>query len=375
MNSWRSVSYLDGNVFMRVNNLLHGSTATVMDIHILSSFVEAVVLSDYIVRAFNQIDIQNMKYVQKHFIDNNILHDLKPEIVNPYRITMRGNSAFAYYVRDDLAKTILSFDMPDALVNDSAAEIIKLRDAMFAKMRTYDNFVKYIPEEIEDLIKIARSFEMDFVTCPEWLPFVYPNETTTSISFRLYNEIAKLHKLKIENLIEISRPKAIYIPPLLSIVLQRCKSRENFLDVLLDVRQEYTSYRDSANIMQDQMSCSETIGEQLRILAEYESSIKALANKIDRPKPRLLQIVWNAFKKTTPNGIVTEALDNLYQCDIERQRLNRVEGFFDIWSSAMNVESYFNQIERVFGSLNEGNNKLLLRTLQKLEQLVNPRRM
>jgi len=93
-----------------------------------------------------------------------------------------------------------------------------------------------------------------------------------------------------------------------------------------------------------------------------------MANK----KPRLLQVVWDIVKEGNITKMTYKFLDQLFRRDLESRRLKRVEGFYDIWTSSLNISNYSKAASKVFGEMVEGNENYIRRAINVLANLSKP---
>ena len=110
------------------------------------------------------------------------------------------------------------------------------------------------------------------------------------------------------------------------------------------------------------------------IIREYEDSVQALTSRIRDRQPRLLQTIWDIAKKGSLTGIGLETLNQLFRQDLESQKLRRLEGFYDLWSSSLKVRDYANSLERVFGPIRSDETDVHLNAARVLEEMVSPKR-
>jgi hypothetical protein len=243
---------------------------------------------------------------------------------------------------------------------------------MTSNLNSCDNFPKYIPAELEDMSRVANTFSLNLVSLPEWLPFFYPNESAFSVSRELYGEVAKIHKVQVDRLIARTRPVAMYVPPLTSIVLQRCKTREDLPEAIWKTREDFTPYRVAANTLTTRIANGQTFKDQIDALDEHEATVKALSAKITKPRTRILQTVWDIVKEGDLKKMALKALDKLFKTNLEHRRFRMVSGYYDLYSAALCGRDYWTQIEKIFGPIDAGRNDLSVNSFGLLEEIACP---
>ena len=226
--------------------------------------------------------------------------------------------------------------------------------------------------DINDEVKIGEALGLDLALLAECSPLVYPRADSMFLSSKLYRELADIHRVQVDRLLKLINPRPIYIPPVLSIVLDRCKSREDFLDVLVDVRRELEPYREATRELERRISDEKQLSEQLDATQDYFDTVETLKRKIASPKRRVLQVVWDIVKEGGSFKMVTTALDKLHKSDLERARLKRITGFYDLWEASTKVDHYGVMLQRVFGPISNVDTPNISRAAEALHKLIAP---
>jgi hypothetical protein len=91
--------------------------------------------------------------------------------------------------------------------------------------------------------------------------------------FKLYNEISERHKEMAEKILEFQRPRAIYIPPLLSILMNRCENRNEIPFRLMELRDEFIGLRIEMYNWQTEMNQKLCFKDQVGLRDELDNSL------------------------------------------------------------------------------------------------------
>lgn len=390
-----SVVYLDGNVIEGVDMLLAGiGKPTPLDVPNTEALVQAIVLYDCIVCAFNLLipAMEEQRQVEDLIRQNDLGGRLPKESEETLRETKGFGAFFAGSERKTIGAIIhrTSQEFLDDEKAASASVHKTLTDFRKAITEAFDTFryegtedvpsqgkniIQMIPGEVKDLVSISGVHGMDLIVMPEYLPMVYPDLAPLSVSTSFYRALADAHKVSVDSLLSFSRPRAHYIPPLLSIVLDKCKGRGDFLDVLWQVRQDFTPFREAATQLESRITNSEKLKYQIEALNEYENVIRRLTRRYRTRDTRLLQGVWKLFDDPEALKIGKKAADVLIDKARERSLFSRFKGFIDLWSSCMSVRKYTRLFERTFGEVQEGQEGELRAAADFLERVVRPARL
>lgn len=172
-------------------------------------------------------------------------------------------------------------------------------------------------------------------------------------SVDLYARIADIHRVKVEELLKFTGYRQVPIPPLASILLSRCRGREDIPDQIRMLRAEFQGLRDAGRSHQEQLEAASSLDEQFRVMEEFNEFWEAFARKTKHKTTRLIYRIWDVIKEGDPWKIVTKSVDRLAAWDQDRAILNRYKGLMDIWRLTRNIPPVQRQlldVERVFGS-------------------------
>lgn len=167
----------------------------------------------------------------------------------------------------------------------------------------------------------------------------------------LYDEVVKRIKADVDSLNKISSTQISYIPPLLAILLSRCKSPEDILPQLVLLRIEFSDLRKMTNEYYKQLNESKNLKEKLLILDELEAKKNALSKKLSRVnKTTIVRRTWNIVKSGNPVKMLTNIADTALEWDEERSVYCKVSRYSDIYSVVVNdIKEYDKLIPKIFG--------------------------
>lgn len=186
------------------------------------------------------------------------------------------------------------------------------------------------------------------------------------LSRSFYNEVALIHKLRLNQLERFSKSYFIYIPPLLSILLQRCKKREHLPEQLLKLRNEFSDLRREMAIYEDELQKHSKLKDKLDIIEDMEESRKKLVEKISgSKKTSIIRRIWSVVKDKSLWTMFTKLADIVLQWDENRLLISRVSRFVDIYNLSLEIEEYDKLLVKIFG-----HNSINYETFEKMKPII-----
>ena len=170
-------------------------------------------------------------------------------------------------------------------------------------------------------------------------------------SFEIYKRVADVHKVSVERISKCLGLKQIGIPPLTSILLSRCKSRENVIDQLVKMRDEFSNLRTICSEHERNIRVAKTLRDQVEIIEEFDEYWAALERRKTRQKQRLIYRAWDVLKSGSPIQWGTKIIDEFKDWDVDRVMLNKYKSLMDIFEHARNskpIQKQLLAIERMF---------------------------
>ena len=164
----------------------------------------------------------------------------------------------------------------------------------------------------------------------------------------LYRKVSDYFGVEVQAIFKSEGLKVVRIPPLLSIVLSRCRGREDIPESIVKTRDDFSPLRELTSKYDNQLYEADALGDKMAVLKEYEATWDVLVKKLNGNETRLLHNVWDVVKKGTTLGMLTEAVDKIRDHGKEIRLERRVNAFIDVWDTAKKVSGYEGLVERVF---------------------------
>ena|GEM_PF-1291255 len=215
-----------------------------------------------------------------------------------------------------------------------------------------------------------------------------------SISKEIYKTICDIQGQNIEDAENYLGGEMQTIPPLVSIVLSKAKNREDIPKVLIEIRDDFTDFRNCCEKFEKTLNEAKTIKEQIEAIKEYKNFwatlVKKYSDKTSRIMFRFLDIAKDSdYEDALDNVIDSQSADELFK-DLnmgkvagkaglvawdklkEKRILNKFKGVVNLWSlleSSPTIDKQINDIERVFNTTIDRNRVLIakkhLETIKK----------
>ena len=190
------------------------------------------------------------------------------------------------------------------------------------------------------------------------LPFLEGFQQVETPAQLVYGRLTASQRQLVDDVQSLIRPRTVYLPPLLSILLKRCESAADIIPRLRELRFEYADFRRDVAEWFRTLDEASTIREKIQIREGLERSIHAVVEKLhsDRLgfykelagtaieaagegelKKALMKPAFALLKK----GVIAVAPDYL--------AAKRFTGLVGLMNEALEVNGYGPLLRRVFG--------------------------
>lgn len=213
-----------------------------------------------------------------------------------------------------------------------------------------------------------------------------------AISKEIYKTLCDIQGQKIEDAESYLGSELQMIPPLVSIILSKAKSRDDIPKALKEVRDDFTEFRQCCDNFEKNLNDANTIKEQTDAIKEYKkfwaTLVKKYTDNTSRIMFRFLDIAKNSdYENALDNFIDNQTAEEVFK-DLnlgkvagkasilawdrlrEKKILNKFKGVVNLWSLLENsptINRQIKDIERVFNI--EIDNKRLSTVKKHLENI------
>lgn len=192
------------------------------------------------------------------------------------------------------------------------------------------------------------------------IPFLSVFHEFDTPAIRLYQQIADVHRVSVESVMSLVRPRSVYLPPLLSVLLNRCRTRDDLIPRLVELRAELREFRTATAAWFERLDQAETmrdkveIGNELITATEHLTSRYASDRRIGIYK-QLAGAVTDAAEDGSLGKMITKPTFALIKHAVaelapEAISLRRFTGLVDILDEAFASPDQCRLLTSVFGN-------------------------
>ncbi len=224
---------------------------------------------------------------------------------------------------------------------ESGAEIDPSGQAIVAEItRAYGVYKEYV----EAVYQAARHFHIPAYSGTTEL-FLSIENSVQCVPRVLYDKLCDLHHEKADRLLIEAGYRVVSIPPFALIVLSRCRTRDDIVPKILEVRDEFHGFRATCTSYSEKLLAAQKEGKQKDLIAihrDFDQAIVLLTEKVEAGErdTRFLFRVWDVLKSAQLWGIAQKLIDKAIETSIEEETLARVEGIMDVWHKLAEAPAY-----------------------------------
>lgn len=191
------------------------------------------------------------------------------------------------------------------------------------------------------------------------IPFLEAFHHIETPALRLYAGLSKSHRDHLADLLALVRPRPIYLPPLLSVLLSRCASREDIPRRLAELRQEHGSFRSDISSWLRELDACNSLKEKVQVTDELVKAAASMSRLYENKRPTFYREVAGAALDAALDGDPIKMLTKpafavvkkgMEQVIPDMFSTRRFTGFMDLYEDTLRVEDYFSSLTRLFGS-------------------------
>ncbi len=250
-----------------------------------------------------------------------------------------------------------NFDLRTAMRGAGFTDILQFLEHVHfeAAGDQYRTLLDITKDGMSALIAVAPHFgQQTALTALGLLPKLQLQEVMNrSLGHELYAAIANQYKISADRLARYDKAYRIPVPPLLAILLQRCKSREDIPQQLYRLRDEFKDLRSEVAELEKDVRSRKRFKEQIEAIEEIERVREALTARITGRKSLTRSFVKRMFGGLDEMGVFKafkKDFTTLLRWDEERILVNRVHRFVDLWRLSVDVEKHYPLLQKVFGA-------------------------
>ena len=189
------------------------------------------------------------------------------------------------------------------------------------------------------------------------IPFLSAFHAFDIPALLLYREIAAAHRVSVEQVLSLIRPRTVYLPPLLSILLSRCETRDDLPKRMMELRAEYAPLRAAIRTWFNRLDDAEPLADKIEIRRELDAAIAAVLKRSSEKRRGFYKQLAGAaiegaaegdLKKMLVKPAVTAAKEAIASLVPDAVSFRRFTGLIDLLDQALAIEGYSTLLGRVF---------------------------
>jgi hypothetical protein len=266
----------------------------------------------------------------------------------------------------DQAPTEYTFDMGSydywlTLSKEDKAKIPQRRtEGMDYWSRDYLLFSsKWLDLRINDVLE--QLAQTRFTVMPSFrnlVPFLSSFHQIDTPAMQAYRQVATYHRVATDKVLSMIRPRQVYLPPLLSLLLARSDDRPQLVPRMIEMRREFAGFRSAMAEWLGRLDGAQSLREKVEITKELDSANEALVKSFQNRRvgfyKELAGMVIDAAEEGSLTKMVTKPVFKLLKAGLttflpERFALRRYTGMVDLMDKVLDINDYSRLLERVFG--------------------------
>jgi hypothetical protein len=173
-----------------------------------------------------------------------------------------------------------------------------------------------------------------------------------------YNRLKQVREEQIQEFLELQQPWLYCLPPLTSILLQRCKTLDDLPTQLLNLRSEFTGIRQSLTEYHKKYEEANTIKEKLEIKQDFQNSVDLFMRKIKGGKTRIIKTMIDfavgqsdSIIQQDLSGPLKAVLGKLADYIYQRKLYPWVNSFLQLYEKSLDIQLDRDLYQKIFGEI------------------------
>lgn len=216
---------------------------------------------------------------------------------------------------------------------------------------------KYVGLTIEELSKTS----LTLMPSPRNLiPFLdgFNQCTTPAISaLSAYTELASQHRKKVKKILDSIRPRTIYLPPLLTVLLSRCEKPSDIPQRLIELRGELQDFRLGINKWFNEFDKAASYKEKGEVQEEFDDALFTMSKKFGETRAAFYKEVIGAILEGAEDGDIKKVIakpafklleEGITNFIPDKLMTRRFTGLVDLMDQALKIEGNNQLLGKVF---------------------------
>jgi hypothetical protein len=147
--------------------------------------------------------------------------------------------------------------------------------------------------------------------------------------------------------------RRISIPPLLSIVLEKCKDKATAIGIeICELRNRHKVFRKYLTGYEKEWKLAKTRSDRLKLSQDFDNAWQELTKRYEAPPTRIIYQIWDVLKE--PTKVLQKLGDKLAQKGKELSVISRAAGLHDFHQELLRSpipERNFELVQKLFKRL------------------------
>ncbi len=157
---------------------------------------------------------------------------------------------------------------------------IFLQHVQYCDKKGHEDMVRVTDEAISAMIEVAPSFADQTALSSALAPSRFRLREFRSLGPEFYKIVRERHEKAVDLLSRYDDSYKISVPPLLAILLERCRSKDDIPEQLQILRNEFSDLRGEISKLEKEIRSGKSLGEQLEAIEIIERTREHLTAKI-----------------------------------------------------------------------------------------------
>ena len=218
-------------------------------------------------------------------------------------------------------------------------------------------------KQVGAYLNFAKQKNYDFNDSLFMQPFVALQVQPSDLFSKIfYEELKNTREHEVKNILEINEPWFMLLPPLTTILLQRCNRIEDLPMEMIKLRNEFQGIRESFSSFQKEFNEAKLIKEKIDLKKDFLNSIELFRSKVTAPKKRFIKTVLDFTADHSANalasdfsGPVKSIVKKIAEFVYQKKICPWVCSFADLYEKSLDIDVSSNLIEKIFGEVSFDN--------------------
>jgi len=174
-----------------------------------------------------------------------------------------------------------------------------------------------------------------------------------------YKRLKEVRDKQVIELLDLEQPWIYGLPPLTTILLQRCRTLEDLPTELIKIRDEFKNLRDSLTKYQKSYEEAATIKDKLELKREFQNSIDLFMRKVTGGRRRIMKTIIDFAVDQSDSvirqdfiGPAKDVLGKLVEYIYDRRLYPWMNSFLHMYDESISIKSDLNLYKKMFGDIN-----------------------